>query len=890
MKKVLLYLCLAAGLLSCVKEKEIATIVDDNPEGVPVTFNIKVSDDPETRASKTAWAENDEIYVFFYGVRQKYLKLTYNGSGWDSSSEGDSALLDTDFADLSKLELTAVHFPVPVDMYYNFARFVFSKDGKPVYHYYLFETNKAYTVEGATVTVNLSLGKPDGVTQFHIAGIQGHASDYLLRCDLVKPTAFETMWYDGIINYKVQDAGSIMRGFADADGAVFSGQLTTTEAADYVFTLEGRGKIYTLTRTGRALAAGKMYNFPALDSGQWTVSNVQTLEPYIDLGLPSGTLWATTNLGASKPEEYGGYFAWGETSPKTSYTLDNYAFWNGSEFTKYNGSDFSVLRPKDDAARAILGDDWRIPTIEEWREVLDNCTIDRIIWNEIEGHRVTGPNGNSIFLPNAGEYVESTNNYIGHHGAYWSSFHDGDVYHDASAILYLGNPIKESVGIRYQGQSIRPVYAPATYEYVDFGLPSGTLWATTNIGATSPEDYGDYFAWGETDPKTSYSLSNYQFWDGNAFTKYTGSDFPFLQAEDDAARVNWGGDWRTPTEAEWQELRDNCYLLFTEDYNRLPFTDKYQKFGIVVLSKDYTKKIFLPANGMYNSRTGSLDVTGVRGYYWSSTFGTNPDSAFLMYYVEGTATMAEGITQALPFFALGNRPSGMAVRPVKGGTDPVQTGSINGHAFVNMGNGLKWATMNVGASSPEKSGGFYCWGETETKSYLDWNTYKWIEEGYSDWKHINKYTVADGRTDGVWYDSNGSFIGDGKTSFEDYGYADDPARQNWGSSWRTPTQEEWTWLQENCTWTFTLYYQGTGTGGMIVTSNVPGYENNSIFLPAVGLWAMDHVNSNRTEGYYWSNSLAGDSLLGNCLYFRMDGASFHSGDRRWGYPVRAVSD
>ena len=660
MKKVLLYLCLAAGLLSCVKEKEVATVVEDSPEGVPVTFNIKVSDSPETRATKTAWAENDEIYVFFYGVRQKYLKLTYNGSGWDSSSEGESALLDTDFADLSKLELTAVHFPVPVDMYYNFARFVFSKDGKPVYNYYLFETKKAYTVEGATVTVNLSLGKPDGVAQFHIAGIQDHASDYLLRCDLVKPSAFETMWYDGIINYKVQDAGSFMRGVADADGAVFGGQLTTTEAADYVFTVEGRGKIYTLTRTGRALAAGKMYNFPALDSGQWTVADIPALDPYVDLGLTSGTLWATTNLGADKPEEYGDYFSWGETSPKTSYTPDNYAFWNGSEYTKYNGSDFSVLRPTDDAARAILGVDWRIPTIEEFREVLDECTFERIIWNEIEGHRVTGPNGNSIFLPNGGEYVGSTNDYLDHHGAYWSSFRG--EYSDAAKSLCLGNPIEENYGIRYQGLSIRPVYAPT--EYVDFGLPSGTLWATMNVGATSPEDYGEYFAWGETEPKTSYSLSNYEFWNGDAYTKYTGSDFSVLQAEDDAARVNWGGDWRTPTDAEWRELCENCYLLYTEDYNNLPFTDKYEKFGIVVLSKDTTKKIFLPANGIYNNLSGSLDVVGQRGYYWASTLNSNPDRAAIMYYANNKV-IAEGLYQAQPFFSTGARPSGMAVRPVK---------------------------------------------------------------------------------------------------------------------------------------------------------------------------------------------------------------------------------
>ncbi len=106
------------------------------------------------------------------------------------------------------------------------------------------------------------------------------------------------------------------------------------------------------------------------------------------------------------------------------------------------------------------------------------------------------------------------------------------------------------------------------HEYINLGLPSGTLWATCNVGANSPEEYGDYFAFGETEPKEFYALETYKWGNGetNAFlTKYcTNSDWgivdnkTILDKEDDAAFVNWGGNWRTPTLEEFQELMDYC--------------------------------------------------------------------------------------------------------------------------------------------------------------------------------------------------------------------------------------------------------------------------------------------------------------------------------------------
>ena len=130
------------------------------------------------------------------------------------------------------------------------------------------------------------------------------------------------------------------------------------------------------------------------------------------------------------------------------------------------------------------------------------------------------------------------------------------------------------------------------YVWIDLGL--SVKWATCNVGATKPTGYGNYYAWGETAPKSSYSSSNYS---GGGFS--------------DAARVNWGGAWRMPTDAEWTELRENCEWTWTSDYNGTGVA------GRIVKSKTNGNHIFLPAAGCRNG--GGLDNAGGRGYYWSSS-------------------------------------------------------------------------------------------------------------------------------------------------------------------------------------------------------------------------------------------------------------------------------
>ncbi len=187
---------------------------------------------------------------------------------------------------------------------------------------------------------------------------------------------------------------------------------------------------------------------------------------YVDLGLPSGLLWATCNIGADSPEDYGDYFAWGETEIKSTYNWSTYKWCNGSSntLTKYNtDSDYgtvdnkTVLDPEDDAARANLGGDWRMPTEAELRELEDKCTWTWATQGGKNGYRVTGPNGKSIFLPAAGYYHNGSLNYAGSLGYYWSSSLYTDYPYNAYNLNFNSGAVLMYYYSRYYGQSVRPV-------------------------------------------------------------------------------------------------------------------------------------------------------------------------------------------------------------------------------------------------------------------------------------------------------------------------------------------------------------------------------------------------------------------------------------------------
>ena len=195
---------------------------------------------------------------------------------------------------------------------------------------------------------------------------------------------------------------------------------------------------------------------------------------YVDLGLPSGTLWATCNVGANCPEEYGDYFAWSETVPKDEFTYENYKWWyfdeNGYRYiSKYNTrSDFgpvdnkTEMEPEDDAARVYMGTSWCIPSLEQVAELVNTCAWQWTERNGVNGHLVTGPNGNTMFLPAAGYYDGSSLEYVGTYGIYWSR----SLYSylpDRAYCLYLDSQYWDSEDFsRYYGHVIRAVRASQT--------------------------------------------------------------------------------------------------------------------------------------------------------------------------------------------------------------------------------------------------------------------------------------------------------------------------------------------------------------------------------------------------------------------------------------------
>ena len=184
--------------------------------------------------------------------------------------------------------------------------------------------------------------------------------------------------------------------------------------------------------------------------------------------------------------------------------------------------------------------------------------------------------------------------------------------------------------------NVSDAIAQQKHEYVDLGLPSGTLWATTNVGAENPWDYGDYFAWGETTTKSKYDWSTYKYADGadDNLTKYCNdpeyNDLCFtdnkteLERSDDAATANWGSDWCMPTRWQLRELDDKCTWTWTTDHG----IDGYKVTGT------NGKLIFLPAAG-YRNGTGLHDA-GSAGHYWSSSLNTDyPNCGRGLYFDSG---------------------------------------------------------------------------------------------------------------------------------------------------------------------------------------------------------------------------------------------------------------
>lgn len=417
---------------------------------------------------------------------------------------------------------------------------------------------------------------------------------------------------------------------------------------------------------------------------------------YVDLGLPSGTLWATCNIGASSPEEYGDYLAWGETSGypngkdpatySTTYKYYSYGSYGSYKIKKYN-TDSSMgtvdnklyLDPADDVACQQWGEMWMMPTMAQLAELTNEnyVTMEWTKLNGVNGVKFTSKtNGNSIFLPAAGTIAESGLAGQGEYGRYRS----GELYKympNNAYDIYVGSS-SSLLGVHYAdrwyGFSVRPVVnTQEMHNYVNLALPSGTLWAKMNVGASKPEQVGDYFAWGETTPQTSmtYTWASYAHIQTGGttwkdITKYTFRDLDYeedgydgriwytsngdfvgdnkktLMDEDDAAYVNCGIDWETPSSVQFYELVNTDYTTCEE------ITLNGVK-GYKITSKTNRNYIFLPQSEAYRNGNKASSLP----YFWTNQLSQNDSS-------RASAFPGSHLSQASM-----DRCYGMHIRPVR---------------------------------------------------------------------------------------------------------------------------------------------------------------------------------------------------------------------------------
>ena len=255
---------------------------------------------------------------------------------------------------------------------------------------------------------------------------------------------------------------------------------------------------------------------------------VNPAQEAVDLGLPSGLKWASCNIGAIKPEEYGDYYAWGETETKENDCLETYKWGSGSNlisFIKYNTNsqygtmdNKTILDPDDDVAYEKLGGKWRMPSYTEWTELSTKCSWTQTTQNGVYGKKVTGPNGNSIFLPAAGCQIGTNLKDVGSNGFYLSSSLDTDNPYLAWFVTF-STYVNRYFFTRGYGLSVRPVYGDVV------SVQSVSL-NTTSLSLTE----------GETQTLTatvspSNATNNYVLWSSSNTSVATVSSSGIVTAE-----------------------------------------------------------------------------------------------------------------------------------------------------------------------------------------------------------------------------------------------------------------------------------------------------------------------------------------------------------------------
>ncbi|MBQ9642029.1 MAG: SUMF1/EgtB/PvdO family nonheme iron enzyme [Bacteroidaceae bacterium] len=379
---------------------------------------------------------------------------------------------------------------------------------------------------------------------------------------------------------------------ADADNTSYE----WVSSDEDVVTVSNRGTVEAVGEGTATITCTALDGFGASATCEVTVGGTApTPTPthaYVDLGL--SVKWATMNIGANAPEEYGDYFAWGETTTKTDYSWSTYKWCQGTEktLTKYNtSSDYSYTAPdnknqldlEDDAAHANWGGTWRMPTDDELTELREKCKWTWTTLNDVKGFKVEGPSGNSIFLHAAGYYRGSSVDYVGSNVKLWSSSLNK---FNPTVAWYVncssnGSEVTRSSNLpRCYGYSVRAVCSSSatdittyTVNSVSFKMVSvtgGTFLMGAQKTSSSGTNY-DADAYDDEAPVHNVTLSNYQIGETEVtqalWKTVMGSNPSFWQGNNlPVEKVSWndcqefitklnaltGKTFRLPTEAEWE--------------------------------------------------------------------------------------------------------------------------------------------------------------------------------------------------------------------------------------------------------------------------------------------------------------------------------------------------
>ena len=604
---------------------------------------------------------------------------------------------------------------------------------------------------------------------------------------------------------------------------------------------------------------------------------------YVDLGL--SVKWAICNVGASNPEDYGDYFAWGETTTKATYDWSTYKYCNGSSstLTKYcNKSSYgnngftdnkTQLELSDDAAYVNWGGAWRMPTDAEWTELREQCTWTWTTQNGKTGYKVTskksGYTNNSIFLPAAGYRYDSSLYGAGSDGDYWSSSLDTDYPGGAWYVDFNSSLVRRDGDYRYNGQSVRPVLGESVVETT---IPTVTTTIPTQITETSAVAGGNVTADGNASVTergvciatvSNPTTSNTKITAGSGTGSFT-CNLTGLQANTTYYVRAYAVNSKGTAYGEQVSFTTNKTVVLptvtTSAVTQITQTTAVAGGNVTADGNASVTERGVCIATVSNPTTSNTKITAGSGT-GSFTCNLTGLQANTTYYVRAYAVNSKGT-------AYGSQVS----FTTKEQSSTPNNGTENGYAYVDLGLSVKWATMNVGASKAEEYGDYFAWGETTTKDTYNWSTYKYCNGSSST---LTKYCNMSS------YGNNG--FTDNKTQLD---LSDDAARVNWGGAWRMPTDAEWTELREQCTWTWTTQ---NGKNGYKVTSKKSGYTNNSIFLPAAGYRSDSSLYSAGSHGDYWSSSL---STVSPGLAWDVGFSSsnvYRSGSLRYyGRPVRPV--